>query len=370
MWQARGMSELPPLEEPQAYVVVGPDDQRGPYTMELLIGEVLAGRLSDATPVWWPGLADWTTMGGHPGLAAEIHRRRTATGGNAPGWVDPSSTSAAPQPTYEQHPYQQATPYGQESYGQESYGQESYGQGYAEQGYADTGYATPEPAQPGTFGDQANAFGTHEREAPQTFGTGGGEPHGGTLIDVDSTGAVSWVSDAGDAGGPASHDEHDRAFDDLVARSSSRAQRVGRVQAAQDELLRAVNDAVTSQGFRPAGHETPEGRNQLRFEGERGTELVVSLGRFDQVGEDEVRTAEVPFEVSMRSSSQGGGIDRRAGQHGEVVVVADEWSGQSTATVSLVLGLEDYFGAGLTLDRGAVERDVSAAVTAVRRRMG
>ena len=52
------MTDLPPLEEPQAYVVVGPDDQRGPYTMELLIGEVLAGRLSDATPVWWPGLSD------------------------------------------------------------------------------------------------------------------------------------------------------------------------------------------------------------------------------------------------------------------------------------------------------------------------
>ena len=71
------MSDLPSLDQPQAYVVVGPDDQRGPYTLDLLIGEVVAGRLHDATPVWWPGLADWTTMTGHPGLAAEIQRRRS-----------------------------------------------------------------------------------------------------------------------------------------------------------------------------------------------------------------------------------------------------------------------------------------------------
>ena len=212
------MSDLPPLEEPQAYVVVGPDDQRGPYTMELLIGEVLAGRLSDATPVWWPGLADWTTMGGHPALAAEIQRRRTATTDSAPGWVDPNATTSAPQPTYEQHPYQQAAPeqsygqdswggsgqdqgaYGQQTYEPQSHDQQTYGQqGYEPQTYEQQGYGEPEPSpqafdpaspQPAEYGDQPSPFGTssydsqqvvydqaaaQQRDLPHTFGTGGGD---------------------------------------------------------------------------------------------------------------------------------------------------------------------------------------------------
>ncbi|MCZ7629482.1 MAG: DUF4339 domain-containing protein [Microthrixaceae bacterium] len=72
------MTDLPALDQPQSYVVVGPDDQRGPYTLELLITEVVEGRLSENTPVWWPGLADWTTMAAHPGVATEIARRRAA----------------------------------------------------------------------------------------------------------------------------------------------------------------------------------------------------------------------------------------------------------------------------------------------------
>lgn len=383
------MSELPPLEEPQAYVVVGPDDQRGPYTMELLIGEVLAGRLSDATPVWWPGLADWTTMGGHPSLAAEIQRRRTATTDTAPGWVDPDATTAAPQPTYEQHPYQQAAP--DQGYGQDQGG---YGQqGYEQAGYGDPSQQSYDPAaaqqggyaDPGTYGDQPGTFGTssydsqqvvyeqaaQQRDLPQTFGTGG-DASGGTLIDVDSTGAVSWVSDASgpDAEVAAAPDEHQQAFDDLVVRSAARAARTGRVGSAQEEFLGAVTEAVGTQGFAFSGREAGDGRNDLRFDGQPGTELVVSIGSFGDVAPDDVRAATVPLTVSMRSSSHGGGVDARSGQHGEVVVVSDEWSGQSTGSLSLVLGLEDYFGAELTLDRTAVARDVSAAVAAVRRVLG
>ena len=88
------MTDLPPLDQPQAYVVVGPNDQRGPYTMELLISEVLAGRLSEATPVWWPGLADWTTMGAHQGVADELARRRAAAA--TPAWAEPAAPAADP----------------------------------------------------------------------------------------------------------------------------------------------------------------------------------------------------------------------------------------------------------------------------------
>ena len=89
------MSDLPPLDQPQAYVVVGPNDQRGPYTLDLLIGEVVAGRLHDATPVWWPGLAEWTTMNGQAAVAAEIARRRGVEVQAAPAPVAPAPEAAA-----------------------------------------------------------------------------------------------------------------------------------------------------------------------------------------------------------------------------------------------------------------------------------
>ncbi|HNG22941.1 MAG TPA: GYF domain-containing protein, partial [Microthrixaceae bacterium] len=91
------MSDLPPLDQPQAYVVVGPNDQRGPYTLDLLIGEVVAGRLHDATPVWWPGLAEWTTMNGQAAVAAEIARRRGVEVQAAPAPVAPAP-EATPAP--------------------------------------------------------------------------------------------------------------------------------------------------------------------------------------------------------------------------------------------------------------------------------
>ena len=126
------MSDLPPLDQSQAYVVVGPNDQRGPYTMELLVSEVLAGRLSEATPVWWPGLEDWTTMGGHPGVAAELERRRAASAPAAPVWADPSHQPSQPGP--DQYAQPAADPYAQPASGQ--YAQpaaEQYAQPAAEQ---------------------------------------------------------------------------------------------------------------------------------------------------------------------------------------------------------------------------------------------
>jgi hypothetical protein len=74
------MTDLPPLDLPNAYVVLGPDDQRGPYTLELLISEVAAGHLDDNTPVWWPGTAGWTTFAADPVVYAEVRRRREQVG--------------------------------------------------------------------------------------------------------------------------------------------------------------------------------------------------------------------------------------------------------------------------------------------------
>jgi hypothetical protein len=145
------MSDLPSLDQPQAYVVVGPDDQRGPYTLDLLIGEVVAGRLHDATPVWWPGLADWTTMTGHPGLASEIQRRRSpapaASAFTPPAAPPPPQQPQAPVPSAPAEPV--APPPGQQQAEGYDYGQSpggypaaaSPGQDYSTDMYA--GYGAP-----------------------------------------------------------------------------------------------------------------------------------------------------------------------------------------------------------------------------------
>jgi len=57
------------------------------------------------------------------------------------------------------------------------------------------------------------------------------------------------------------------------------------------------------------------------------------------------------------------------GAHGEVVIVSDEWSGQATSTVSLLLPLADYVAADLTLDNVALLRDVGATVSVVSDRL-
>jgi hypothetical protein len=96
------MSDLPPLHDDIAYVVVAENDQRGPYQLEVLITEVLGGRIHDSTPIWWPGLAEWTTIAGHPGLAEEIQRRRDAYAASNPVVPPPVPTlppaEPAPQP--------------------------------------------------------------------------------------------------------------------------------------------------------------------------------------------------------------------------------------------------------------------------------
>lgn len=370
------MTDLPPLEEPQAYVVVGPDDQRGPYTLELLVGEVLAGRLSDATPVWWPGLADWTTMAGHRSLADEIQRRRSATSATAPGWSDPSATPSAPQPTYEQPTYDQ-TGYGQSSYDQPGQSQPSYGQQAAQpepqqQPYQPQSYEQTPDEQPSyeqqsqqVVYDQAGAVApAPEFAEPESFG----DP-GGTLIDVDSAGAVAWVSGSDAAPVQQVRGDGGAAFSDLVTRSAARAGETARVAAAEERFLGAVVDGAATHDFVVNGRDVVDGNTELRFDGTRDTHLVLTVGRFASLSAAEVSSAVVPLTVVVRTSSHGSLVDTPTGAHGEVVVVADEWSGQTSSTVSLVLGLEDYFGDDLALDHDAVVRDIGAAVAAVGDRL-
>lgn len=341
------MSDLPPLDAPQAYVVVAPDDQRGPYTVELLIGEVLAGRLSDATPVWWPGLPDWTTMGGHPGLAAEIARRRDAAAAPAPAWApDPAAPSTAPEPTYEAPASYEAPAAAYDS--SATYGAGAYDAPASYDAPQQGGY---EAAQPSGFeapAEQANDY-----------------------IEVDAVAGSLGTDEEPVAATSEVDDETRRTFDAFVARSADLVGGANRAATAEEELVQAAIGALTDAGYTPAGRDVVDGSTELRFDSSAGdASLQVSLGRFGELTQDELPDAVIPLRMSASSISAGGGASTTTGEHGEIRVVADEWSGRSTASVELVLGLADYLDDRFGVDRDAVSRDLTAIAAVVRSRLG
>jgi hypothetical protein len=312
------MSELPPLDQPQAHVVVGPNDQRGPYTLELLITEVLAGRLSEETPVWWPGLNDWTTMGAHPGVAGELARRRAAAA--APAWAEPAPAA---------DPY--AAP------------------------YAAPGAAAPADAQPSyeaapAASSPADPFGSSAEPAPSDE-----EPVDAEIIEVVEVVEVD--------------PEHVEVFTALVARSAVRAQLQEQVDAVNGAIVSGVAEGVAAQGFTLGEQVETDRTNELRFDGAGGDLVVASLGRAASGRPEALREDHVPITLTYRSAAQGVAADDGSGAHGDVVVASDEWTGQSTSSVSLFLGLGDYLDDSLTVDTAAVARDVSAAVAVLRSRL-
>jgi hypothetical protein len=328
------MSELPPLDQPQAHVVVGPNDQRGPYTLELLITEVLAGRLSEETPVWWPGLNDWTTMGAHPGVAGELARRRGT--GPAPAWAEPAAdpygVPAAP------YAAPGADPYAAPAATQPDYGtQAAYG---AQPNYGEAPSATS-PADP--FGSGADPVPSDD------------EPVDAEIIEVVEVVEVD--------------PEHVEIFTALVARSSVRAETQRQVDAVNDALVSGVSEGVTAQGFALGEQVETDRTNELRFDGAGGDLVVASLGRAAAGRPDALREDHVPITLTYRSAAQAVAVDEGSGAHGDVVVASDEWTGQSTSSVSLFLGLSDYLDDALSVDTAAVARDVSAAVAVLRSRL-
>jgi hypothetical protein len=352
------MSDLPSLEEPVAYVVVGPDDQRGPYTMELLIGEVLAGRLDDGTPIWWPGLADWTTIGGHPGLAAELHWRRSSAQAAAPGWADGATSIQAPEPVYEapEPVYEAPEPVYEAP-------EPVYEAPEPVYEAPEPVYEAPEPAAPDAFVVEDGSETTPSWPESRPV-----EPLAATPFDTGSGPVIDVQATDGSDGHPGVHTFQREAFEDLVRRSSTRIGAVRSMPDVQRDFMRATVEAVTAQGFSELSRESSEGVNELRFRGQDDLQLVVTVGDFAGVGIEELEDTVLPLGVSLGPApgSRAGGL----GSHGDVVVVSDEWSGRSTAAVSLLLGLGDYVSSGLAVDHGAVARDIGATVSVVQERLG
>lgn len=321
------MSELPPLDQSQAYVVVGPNDQRGPYTMELLISEVIAGRLSEATPVWWPGLADWTTMGGHPGVVDELARRRAATAPAAPGWADPSAAAAADP-------------------------------------YAAAAAADPfSPPQPEPQPDAA------PQPEPQPLAEPVAEPVAemgeSPVEDVEIVDAEVIEVDEVVIADPAQLE----VFTALVARSAVRADLQARIDGVNEQLIGAVAAAVVDHGFTFSERVDVDRGAELRFDGSDGDLVMVSLGKATATRPEDLRDDHVPVTLSYRSGARVATADPGAGGHGDVVVASDEWTGQSTSSVSLFLGLGDCLDEHLTVDGPAVVRDIGATVAVLRSRL-
>ena len=355
------MSDLPPLDQPQAYVVVGPNDQRGPYTMELLISEVVAGRLSDATPVWWPALTDWTTLAAHPAVAAEISRRRAAAA-PAPAWAAPEAPApepAAPEPTYGAQPAAEPAAAEPVAPVEATYQPEPQ----------------PEPAPIDATAYAAPVADPFAPAAAEPAAIDDDEPVLAEVVEVidvteltDADGTV--VAEVVEVTDVIEIDPEALAhYQALVGRSSVRADAQQRIDTVDEALVTAVIEGARGQGFDLDDRVDVDRGHELRFGEAGGDLLVISLGRIASVRPDDIRTDHVPVTVSYRSSSYEGAIEPGDGTHGDVVITADEWTGQATSSVSLFLGLEDYVAEDLTLDDAAVGRDVGAVITVVRGRL-
>lgn len=337
------MSDLPPLDQPQAHVVVGPNDQRGPYALELLISEVIAGRLSDETPVWWPGLPDWTTMGSHPGVAAELQRRRAPAPAPAPGWADPTAQPVDAQPAAPQP-------------------------------------AAPQPIEAQPAGDQPASAEVYAAAQPTA------DPFAAPVVDaeddiedavvVEDTILVTdtiVVEDgqivAEDTVISVIEQHHVEAYSGLVARSAERAKVRERVDAVDESIVSTVIAAAADRGFELSERADVDRNHELRFDAASGDLLVISLGRVAASRVEDIRSEHLPVTVSYRSGAYDGGADAGSGEHGDVRIVADEWTGQATSTVSLLLGVDDYVSESLELDEDALALDVAATIATVQQRL-
>lgn len=356
------MSDLPPLDQPQAYVVVGPNDQRGPYALELLINEVVAGRLYDATPVWWPGLDQWTTMGAHPAVAGEVARRRAGAAPQAPVQtyqppVAPAPVAEVQQQAASQQEVQQAAQHQPDPYAQYQPEPTPAGPTPAPAGYAS---APVEQASP------APVPGADVQDLPTTgaavAATGADEVGSAAGVPIDTTATVATSPTTVTA-------EQQQRFQHLVDRSRDRSLASERIRAVDDALVDAAATGATAQGFTLADRTSGSTTHELRFDGGPGEVLSIAVGRVE--GDDPVAlgSGHVPFSVRFQSSTYDGTIQAGRGAHGEVVVVADEWSGQATSSVELLLTLADYLDVDLAVDADAVAADVGSAVAVVSGRM-
>jgi hypothetical protein len=109
-------------------------------------------------------------------------------------------------------------------------------------------------------------------------------------------------------------------------------------------------------------------RHELNYRSADGTTAAVTVGRVTG-HEMAVREGHVNLDVSVTSTTYGGGMDAGRGEHGEIVVRAAEFGGASIASVALLLPLADYVGENMVADSDALRRDIEATIASVRARL-
>ena len=155
----------------------------------------------------------------------------------------------------------------------------------------------------------------------------------------------------------------------MVERSRGRTEAGDRIRAVDAAFVDAVVSGAESQGFTSTDRTGGDVNHDLRFEGGPGETLGITVGRIKGDDPAEVRRGHVSLTVRFQSATWSGSLASGTGEHGEVVIVSDEWSGQATSTVTLLLGLEDYLDAELDVDAASLVRDVGATVSVVSGRM-
>ncbi len=164
-------------------------------------------------------------------------------------------------------------------------------------------------------------------------------------------------------------DEHRSLFAGVVARSKARSEAGERIAALDAAVADAVVSGAESQGFTTEDRTAGDTNHDLRFAGGAGESLTITLGRIKGTDLAAVAESEVPLTVRFQAATYVGELDAGTGEHGEVIIVSDEWSGQATSTVGLLLLLADYVTGDLDLDTVSLLRDVGATVSIVSDRL-
>jgi len=339
-------------------------------------------------------------MNANPGVAAEVARRRATPVAPAPvvAPVEPapvadpysqqavSQPEAAPQQVYEAGQYQTAQ-YDTAQYGTAEPVQANYGQDYSYD--ASAGVAVTN--------DVASEVVSEVPAEPVTSEPAAAVPSGWTVTDT-STPAEAPVADVAepavldaaapvdavvvdaaaapvDALSPAAEPaskvtDDDRArFAGVVGRSTERTAAGDRVAAVDTAVVESVISGAESRGFTTTDRTAGDTNHDLRFDGGDGETLSITLGRIKGSDPSAMRSDHVPLTVRFQAAAYVGGLDAGSGEHGEVIVVADEWSGQHTSTVSLLLTLADYVSPDLEVDTASLVSDSGAIVSIVSDRL-
>lgn len=420
------MAELPSLHDPVTYIVTGPKDQRGPYTLDLICNELLAGRLSNEMLIWWPGMTDWVKVQDHEALQGELQRRRGIEAAppppqgepvTTPGLSDPTASApgwASPQSHPEPQPQPASTPWSAADLPvAESSPDTIVDARVVSEAPSLASFAAPTTpfAGPATEGADARA---HEAalssevvdaeivddEPAESETTAGPEtptgetdtPFGGVdepdtqVVDAEIIEEPSNESDFApvDLEAPSvatTDDASARAVGDLINSTEELYRRREHRNVFHSDRRVAVIDAASSLGWRLTRDESTAALEELEFENDDAQRLTMALEllppRSVTGTEDFSFTAilSAPRNATDSATSGGAGAAQPTAQptYGDIVTNVDEWTGTQTHTLKLILGLESYVdidsdSGAINVDAPALKADISHVISHLQQR--